>query len=95
VLNMGEEPASVTSRKIIKMPDNNQDGLLRNLSEALELARRGGIEAIIIGYMRKDEQHSVRTYCYNTKRAEFNLLLDITKGDLLAEVWEDEEIAEF
>ena len=92
---MGEEPASISSRKIIKLPDNSKDGLLRNLSEALELARHGGIEAIIIGYMRKDEKHSVRTYMYNTKRAEFNLLLDITKGDLLESLWEDEPITEF
>ena len=69
--------------KILKIEPNSKDGLIKNLSRVLELARKGQIENLSIIYERKDGD-GITNFYYGIK-ASINMLLDIAKHDLLDE----------
>lgn len=69
--------------KVLKIEPDSKDGLIKNLSEALDLARKGQIDNLSIIYERKDGD-GIRNY-YSGIKAQINMLLDIAKHDLLDE----------
>lgn len=68
---------------LLKIEPDSKDGLIKNLSEALELARKGQIKHLSIIYEREDGE-GVRNYCHGI-RASINMLLDIAKHDMVNE----------
>ena len=69
--------------KLLKIEPDSKDGLIKNLSEALELARKGQIDSLSIIYERKDGD-GIRNY-YHGIKASVNMLLDIAKHDMFDE----------
>ena len=69
--------------KIIEIEPDSKDGLIKNLSKALERARKGQIENLSIIYEQKDGD-GITNFYYGIK-ASINMLLDIAKHDLLDE----------
>lgn len=70
--------------KVLKIEPDSKDGLIKNLSEALEHARKGEIKHLSIIYERKREDEKIRNF-YFGEYASVNLLLDIAKQDILKE----------
>jgi len=69
--------------KLLEIEPDSKDGLIKNLSEALELARQGQIEHLSIIYERKDG-NGIRNFYYGVK-SSVNMLLDIAKHDMFDE----------
>ena len=69
--------------KLLEIEPSSKNGLIKNLSKALELARRGQIEHLSIIYERKGGD-GITNFYYGIK-ASTNMLLDIAKHDLLDE----------
>jgi hypothetical protein len=70
--------------KVLKIEPKSKDGLIKNLSEALEYARKGEIDNLDIVYERSDPDNGIKHYHYGNRGA-VNLLLDIAKHDILAD----------
>ncbi len=70
--------------KLLEIEPDSKDGLIKNLSEALELARKGQIEHLSIIYERKGDDGGIRNF-YSGIKASVNMLLDIAKHDILDE----------
>ncbi len=67
--------------KVLKIEPDSKNGLIKNLSEALELARENKIDHLCIIYERKDGD-GIRNYYYGSI-ACVNMLLDIAKRDVV------------
>ena len=69
--------------KLLKIETESKNGLIKNLSEALEFARKGQIDHLSIIYERKDSD-GIRNFFFGIK-ANINMLLDIAKHDMFEE----------
>jgi len=76
--------------KVEQLIPLDNTGLLKNASEFLQHARDKNVSAALLSFTQKDDGHT-RTYIFNRQHAEFNLVLDIAKHDLLADLFETDE----
>lgn len=80
--------------KVKQLIPTDSNGLLRNISELLQQARDKNLKAVFIAYTRKSDGGTL-SYTHKPTEADFNLLLDIAKHDLLVGVCEGEEITHY
>jgi len=76
--------------KIKQLIPIDSTGLLKNASEFLQHVRDKNIKTALLTYSREDDGFT-RTYIFNRQHAEFNLILDIAKHDLLEDMFKGDE----